>query len=287
MWRMTHNRRPDNEPSNERRDNDLTRPGRARHLDGDVLSAYVDRVVSAVERVEIDIHLAGCVECRHELAELRATLDLLAGLPQYRSRRTFQLGPEHIRPRQSAWAGRLIPILPVLRAAVLVVALLLGGVSAADILTSEEDQTANAPESLQLPVVEEDLTEADGTIPADQSSNVVEAAPPNSRAAAPGAAGETVQGGEGQAGGMEPASDAVNALAPTNDLSLAPAEAEAPTPVEDPGSTAGAEDSPADQKTSWWRIAEVALALLLAWLLILWAAIRSITRRTRGSAALT
>ncbi|MDQ3043927.1 MAG: zf-HC2 domain-containing protein [Chloroflexota bacterium] len=260
--------------------------GPPRHLDGDTLSAYADHALSSVERAEIDLHLASCAECHHELTELRATLKLLAGLPIYRPHRSFQLGPEHNRPRHSLWANRLVPLLPALRAAVLIVALALGGVGAADVFRSVDDQGDQVPQSLNLPVVNEDPATGGGTDSADQSSKVVGPAPPNERSAAPDTGVKSVQSGEEQVEGMAPASDAISAPAPATDQGFA-AESAAPAPVEEPGSSASSESNPADDGTTWWRIAEVALALLLTWLLILWAAIRSVARRSQRRAALS
>src|SRR5688572_22225971 len=87
------------------------------HLDTDALSAFID------DRLEGDLslaaagHIASCSDCRRELAELRSTVSLLSGLPQYRPRRTFALGPEYAHPVRTSLFARLLPLLPRLQAA--------------------------------------------------------------------------------------------------------------------------------------------------------------------------
>jgi len=46
-----------------------------------LLSAHLERDLPAVERSEVDAHLAECAECASELAELGATVALLRRLP--------------------------------------------------------------------------------------------------------------------------------------------------------------------------------------------------------------
>ncbi|HEU0114197.1 MAG TPA: zf-HC2 domain-containing protein, partial [Thermomicrobiales bacterium] len=69
----------------------------ARHLDLDVLSAWVDGALDRDEREAVAAHLAACAACRADRDELRATVTLLQALPQFAPRRSFQLGSEHAR----------------------------------------------------------------------------------------------------------------------------------------------------------------------------------------------
>jgi anti-sigma factor RsiW len=97
----------------------------ARHLDLDTLNALVDDAIPESERPGIMRHLAGCAACQQELAELRATARLCAGLPQFTPLRPFTLGPEYGRHPVNL---RLLQTLPVVRslavAAVLVFVLI-------------------------------------------------------------------------------------------------------------------------------------------------------------------
>jgi anti-sigma factor RsiW len=84
------------------------RPG---HLDIDAVSAFIDRDLDADELTTIEFHLHECPACHREVLEIRTTVVLLAGLPQYTPRRSFCLGHEHARasrrrlPRGHFWSG--------------------------------------------------------------------------------------------------------------------------------------------------------------------------------------
>src|SRR5215210_3587032 len=84
------------------------RPG---HLDIDAVSAFVDRDLAADELTTIEFHLHECPACHREVLEIRTTVVLLSGLPQYTPRRSFCLGHEHARasrrglPRGRSWPG--------------------------------------------------------------------------------------------------------------------------------------------------------------------------------------
>jgi anti-sigma factor RsiW len=91
------------------------RPG---HLDIDAVSAFIDQDLAPAELAILSIHLTECSACHREVLEIRATIMLLAGLPQYAPRRSFVLSAEHAsagRPRRhvrsdappSAWTPTL------------------------------------------------------------------------------------------------------------------------------------------------------------------------------------
>lgn len=70
------------------------RPG---HLDVDAVSAFVDRDFGPDDLAVIAFHLYECPACHREVLEIKATVLLLAALPQYAPRRSFCLGQEHAR----------------------------------------------------------------------------------------------------------------------------------------------------------------------------------------------
>lgn len=72
-------------------------PDNLGHLDIDTVSSYVDRDLSPDDLALIAIHLEHCSACDREVLEIRTTVLLLAGLPQYEPRRSFCLGQEHAR----------------------------------------------------------------------------------------------------------------------------------------------------------------------------------------------
>ncbi|MGH2518292.1 MAG: anti-sigma factor family protein [Chloroflexota bacterium] len=88
----------------------------------ELLSPYADGQVSAGQLQLVESHLAGCADCRRELAELRATSELLRRLPPYEPPGPFALGPRTAAPANRAvhMAARFRPLSSV--AAVLVVA---------------------------------------------------------------------------------------------------------------------------------------------------------------------
>src|SRR5215218_7442153 len=88
------------------------RPG---HLNIDAVSAFVDRDLESDELTTIEVHLHECPACHREVLEIRTTVLLLSGLPQYTPRRSFCLGHEHSRAsrRRSqpglSWSGPFAP----------------------------------------------------------------------------------------------------------------------------------------------------------------------------------
>jgi len=88
------------------------RPG---HLDIDAVSAFVDRDLEPDDLTTIEFHLHECPACHREVLEIRTTVVLLAGLPQYTPRRSFCLGHEHARASRrrlshgSSWSGSFAP----------------------------------------------------------------------------------------------------------------------------------------------------------------------------------
>ncbi|MGH2616297.1 MAG: anti-sigma factor family protein, partial [Thermomicrobiales bacterium] len=90
------------------------RPG---HLDIDAVSAFVDRDLGPDDLATVEIHLRECPACHREILEIRTTVMLLSGLPQYMPRRSFCLGHEHARAARrrgqvfggSPWPGAALP----------------------------------------------------------------------------------------------------------------------------------------------------------------------------------
>jgi anti-sigma factor RsiW len=248
---------------------------RSRHLDLDALSAVIDGALPPADDAAARAHLATCPDCRQDLAELRATVDLLANLPLYEPRRALTLGPEHARGRparrvdhplaagpspalaptltlpssrpaastmagaevagERGWGNRLLPNIRALQIATTVVAALFVLVTVGDLL-------APAPESAP-------------------------AAAPAGFVAAPA-----------------PALDAANDVAPAV-VTLAPAEAVLEQQRDAVGGAAAGTDAVSDAsvgadgtrarateperiRTSPWRVAQLALGLVLLWLVV-------------------
>lgn len=149
----------DNRPESEE---GVTTP----HLTLDQLTAYLDGDLAPEERVRFDDHLRTCRDCRRELTELRSTVALLNGLPDYRPRRSFQLAPERIAATRPWWERlgfRLLPALPALRAATVAAAILLVSVSAGEIV---RDRTGNHPAPPEAAFVQPTVVATNQTLPA-------------------------------------------------------------------------------------------------------------------------
>jgi anti-sigma factor RsiW len=65
--------------------------------DLDLLSAYIDGTLNPTEHAEVEARLQTDAELRRELATLRATVDLVKGLPTLRAPRDFTLTPQMVR----------------------------------------------------------------------------------------------------------------------------------------------------------------------------------------------
>src|SRR5215210_3212497 len=82
------------------------------HPDFDTLGTYLDGALPAPDRAVVAAHITACVDCRRELAELRATVSLLHDLPQYEPRRAFRVTPGTARRPVVAPGGRIARLLP-------------------------------------------------------------------------------------------------------------------------------------------------------------------------------
>lgn len=180
-----------------------------RHIANDDLSAYLDGAVDDRVRAAVEEHLATCAACSAELTDLRATVRLLRSLPVPAPRRSFQLGPEHARPRPPK--GVALTLLPVVRALSVAAAIALLVVSGAFLFDSMgTDRSANI-------VFSESTSEP--------ARSAADAAAPSSNAAATGG---------------DPAPDAGESE--TNAPMAGAAEAGEPLPTASDSSSADADD---------------------------------------------
>lgn len=161
------------------------------HLDTDALSAYIDDRLQGDQMATATGHIATCADCSHELAELRATIALLNGLPQYRPRRSFTLGSDYAHPVRTSRLARLLPLFPALRAATVACLLLLVGVGTADILTQigEDSDGSSRPAAMSSETTgdtamdpgtdgEIDQASGSGNVPSDDGTGGQSAADP-------------------------------------------------------------------------------------------------------------
>jgi hypothetical protein len=184
------------------------RPG---HLDIDAVSAFVDRDLEPGDLTTIEFHLHECPACHREVLEIRTTVVLLAGLPQYTPRRSFCLGHEHARtsrrrasrghPWSSPFAptaypvsaasgvahaetGRAVGWLPGLQAAALVIGALLLLVTTSD-LVGMPPQPAEWLAEPEAPVTQMEFRAAPAPESAPPAAPAPEAATDSDAALAP------------------------------------------------------------------------------------------------------
>ncbi|MDQ3779352.1 MAG: zf-HC2 domain-containing protein [Chloroflexota bacterium] len=243
----------------------------ARHLDLDTLTAYLDHELSDADSQDAEHHLRLCADCRQERDELRATVLLLRGLPQYAPRRSFRVGSERaMTPVNGGWLARLLPALPAIRVAMVAVAVLLLVVVTGDLLTGVgDDQRLAAPppappnaeitDEQAEPAADDDAAlQRDQAAPAANGTNsLVES---SERTAVPPA----------PAAGRQPATNAAAARStpmPAGDEAI------------DAAGDAGVEPAEAADGPSIWRLAQLALGFLLLWLMVTMVGLERLRRK--------
>jgi hypothetical protein len=274
------------------------RPG---HLDIDAVSAFVDRDFAPDELAMLHIHLHECPACQREVLEIRTTVVLLAGLPQYTPRRSFCLGYEHARASRRSrsgnqpWSAGDLPLgypapalaapprgaswLPGLQAAAMVIGALLLLVTSSDLIGMPPQPAGwlSEPEPVPmdfLAVPPPQLAQPLPTAALESDSDVVPPpAAPESEAATGIAADEA-----GGTGGDDNASEEVltgdeqvrSAPAYATSAAIAAVTQAAPTPgllARSPAAAAEARE-PGGGEPSRVRLVQIALAFALAWLVV-------------------
>lgn len=258
---MTHDeRRPG--PGSGTPGGDAAGGERTRHLDLDGLNAYLDGALPPRDQTAAAAHVATCPDCRAELAELRATVALLRGLPQYAPRRSFRLGPEQAgrHPADDGF-GRLLSFLPAVRLAAVATAAALVLVTIAGQLADQGGGAGGPALEREAPVITAGAPEEEAApAPAPAQAPAPAVAP----AAAPNAgtepAAETSLEMREAPDGAEGAPPALNGA---GESVSAPPDA---VPSDSRPGEAGATTERA--RPSGWRLAQVGLALALLWLLV-------------------
>lgn len=131
--------------------NGLRQTNRDGHLGDELLGRLVDGDLTPEDRRHAEAHLATCAGCRESRDALRSTVALLHGLPSPRPARSFQLAPAYAR-RPSGWnrvSGWLTTGMPALRAAVVALVLIAGGIAAFGALRDDERLTRDAAPNVQ------------------------------------------------------------------------------------------------------------------------------------------
>jgi anti-sigma factor RsiW len=282
------------------------RPTR-QHLDTDALSDFLDGRLDPEGRATAAAHLAVCPDCRRELEELRTAVALLSGLPQYRPRRSFQLGPAYTRPLHASRLARFLPLLPALRTVTAVVALLFAVAAAGGILIDSDGGPPSATEPAALdaapPVSAQEPTGRDAQTGAEEREGAAQAGADSGAAESGASAGEAIPADEGIAAPAEDGSDAP-APAPGAKPTAAPASqggqatggvaAESDDEFAGGGAATDQEQQPSTQSQpvvqnrgggddglSRWQAAQIGLGLLLAVLVAMLIALQRLANRAR------
>lgn len=270
------------------------------HLDIDAVSAYIDRDFGADDLSTIESHLAQCPACAREVLEIQTAVLLLAGLPQYEPRRSFCLGIEHARagrrrgrhldpgifaghaalpgqpPPAQIGAARAASWLPGLHAAALVVGALLLLVTVGD-LAGLSTGAPNVAE-LAAPTALAESPPQQVAMPAPAVDN--EAAPGRASAFLRAEQADGTGPGAGASEGVPAGEAAAPRLAATVAVaSVTQAVSNRQTPARQQANSAETEGAPAsDGQPSRLRMLELALAVVLAWLVVSIAGLRWIRR---------
>jgi hypothetical protein len=301
------------------------RPG---HLDIDAVSAFVDRDLEPGDLTTIEFHLHECPACHREVLEIRTTVVLLAGLPQYTPRRSFCLGHEHARAsrrrasRGHSWSGSFAPMgypasaasavahaqtgraaawLPGFQAVALVIGALLLLVTTSD-LVGMPPQPAEWLGEPEAPVTQIEFRAPPAPEPAQPSAPALESAGDSDAALAPASSNpdtsftgasnpsegttdpdsasqevledaETANTAFGVA--TSPALAAVTSVVPTSGAGLAQSPETATADADAPAATTA--------QPSRLRLAQLALAFALAWLVVTIVGLRWVRGLRRAS----
>ena len=297
------------------------RPG---HLDIDAVSAFVDRDLAPDDLTTIEFHLHECPACHREVLEIRTTVVLLAGLPQYTPRRSFCLGHEHARASRRAsrghsWSGAFAPTgypastasaayaqtgraaawLPGLQAVAVVIGALLLLVTTSDLMGMPPQPAEWLSD--EAPVTQMDFRAAPAPAPAQPSVPALGAAS-DRNAAGPGSSNAetsfrvpanpaqgTTDGDSASQEVLGDAQTANKAFGVATGPALAAVTRAVPTPAaglaQGPETATGDAGSPAatPAQPSRLRLAQLALAFALAWLVVTIVGLRWVRGLRRAS----
>jgi len=99
----------------------------------ELISAYLDKRISAEEKDFFERHIASCVDCRAQLETTRSMVAALKALPAMKAPRSFVLPREMVKqPRRS-----FLPLYPALRLATVIAALGFVVLFAGDLLINQ------------------------------------------------------------------------------------------------------------------------------------------------------
>lgn len=247
------------------RDDDETRQD---HLSDDQLSAYLNGDFAESEAAtRIRAHLNSCGECRERFAEIRSVVSLLNRLETPVQPRSFKIDPSMLGPKPVQFDPWIVRVQPVMRRLTAIAAALLFMLVMADALAHRGSNGSPQPSQQAFTSAEQRSSSA-ASLAAPNAATAAAAARDSSALEAATAAATSVAG---SAAVVAPASAAVGTATPAETLQPAANQprsqsVEAPTEV----ATSG---------TSYWRLAELAVGVVVVWLLFLTVALPRLNRR--------
>lgn len=293
-------------PNNQ--DAEITEPA---HPSDDELSAYLNRdSVDLTARRRLEAHLETCADCRERLAELRTVVRLLHGMGSPVPKRSFRLDPSMASvplpappPEPVRIDSWIVRAQPALRRLTAIAAVLLVLLVTADILThrNSSDNGSREVSALSSASRVTDGTSVMSAGAAESASKSTAAAaqvPASTAASTSGSA----NGGESSASGSSVAPSAAGAAAFSTTTSGSTAsDAASANTTETPAATAAAlalqqteasgqppaEAAPAPNAAthggrSSWRLVELAVGVVVIWLLFLTIVLPRLSRQRRS-----
>lgn len=246
------------------RDSDETRQV---HLTDDELSAYLNGDFDESETAtRIEAHLDTCDECRERFAGTRSVVSLLNNLETPVRPRSFKIDPSMLGPKPVQIDPWIVRVQPAMRRLTAIAAALLIMVVVADALTHRGSGGSSQPSQQAFTTAEKQTTgSASLAVPsvataaaAVQGSGSVEAA----TAAATSVARSAVA--------VAPASTAATAT---------PGETLKPSANQPQSQSLEAPTQVATSGPSYWRLAELAVGVVVVWLLFLTVALPRLQSR--------
>jgi hypothetical protein len=254
------------------------------HLTNTALNDSIDGSLSGRQAGLVSAHLTGCDSCSTRRNELDRTIALIGSLPEVSPGRSFEIAPQPPREMESPakpWLQTVIsPAFPALRVAVAAVFLLLVGVTATDLITQPDNQgdqvamIADTPAARTEPVMRDDAEEAPEATeeaPAPAANMQVEEAEQALPTGEPSQAFDQAAPDEDLLAGE--AQEAEQATGGDGAIMAEPAAAPSPEPsptASEPVPESRVDAAEESDGLSNWRVAEIALLLLLFWLVVTW-----------------
>jgi hypothetical protein len=248
------------------------------HPSEDELSAYLNADIADLDDLQrLQAHLETCASCREHLAELRAVVWLLRGVENPVPSRSFRLDPSMVGApvaRIDPWIVRIQPALRRLTAiaAVLLVMLVVadglvhqnsgeGGVRSVSGSSSTSQTTSGSSAVLSAAAAQTESTSAGAGVQQSVSS-------PAAVAAATAASAADTTAKTSDAGTA--AAAATSAAAPVAQPAATGQPQPEPSPTSEPVKHTG---------TSYWRLIELAVGVVVIWLLFSTVALPRLVRQ--------